>query len=286
MRRWVSIISILLPFLFAGLSCKKPAEPLHSSVDPPVVDSVPFKPLQRQMVRQNHRNFVLLVRMNVLTIRLPIGAVSRSEELWSYLDEEPVGAKISSALAMNGIRIGLGRKGDWNEVYQVLRRHTAQPLKRSVALGPAGRTMPIVFKPKQKSQTIFTYRQDITLFGRDYPPGDNVLMTAASIDYDNPEMIHVSGTFVIRSSQRRMRYVNRGGEYGIVSEPIYYRLGGLGFHISVPEGGFILIGPGKDIERPSSIGHRFLVDNEKAIEFETVVILAPEIFAAPVGGSE
>lgn len=286
MGRWVSIISISLPFLFAGLSCKNPAEPLHSTADPPVVGSVKFKPLQRQTVRNNHRNFVLLIRMNVLTIRLPIGAVSNSEAIWNYLDEEPVGARISSILAMNGIRVGVGRKGDWDQIVRILRRHTAQPLTRSVALGPPGRSMPIIFKPHQQVQTIFTYRQDITLFGRDYPPGDNVLMTAASVNYDNLDMINVSAALVIRSAHRRRQYVKQAGKYGFVSKPIYYQLDGLEFQVSVPRGGFVLIGPGRDIHRPSSVGHHFLVCTDRGVDFETVVVLAPEVFAAPLGGSQ
>ena len=286
MIRLISIGAISTLFLLVIGACRPHNEPLHACPDPPVINSVKLKPLPRGAMRNNHRNFALLIRMNVLTIRLPIGAVSNSEAIWNYLDEEPVGARISSTLAMNGIRVGVGRKGDWDQIVRILRRHTAQPLTRSVALGPSGRSMPIIFKPHQQVQTIFTYRQDITLFGRDYPPGDNVLMTAASLNYDNLDMINVSAALVIRSAHRRRQYVRQAGKYGFVSKPIYYQLDGLEFQVRVPRGGFILIGPGRDIRRPSSVGHHFLVCTDRGVDFETVVVLAPEVFAAPLGGSQ
>ncbi len=272
-------ICVLFVLVFTG--CNRPEEPLHSPEGPPVINGIPLAPFPHTN-KQDVRDFLLVVRINLITVRVPVGSVSNSEQLWSYLDEEPVGARVGSALSSNGIRVGLGRKNAWKDVSGVLQQITGQPLSRTALLATPGTPMPIVFKPNQKEQTIFTYLQDESLFGRDYPAGDNVLMTMATINYDDPSAVHMAATPAIRSSSRRNRYINHAGKYAFTSEPVYYQLGDLSFQFKVPRGDFLLIGPGQEAQRQSSPGYHFLVHQRQALEFETVVIIAPEVFAAPV----
>ncbi len=279
MKRWSPICVLFAVLVFSG--CDRPAEPLHLPGDPPVVGGVTLTPLKRTS-KQNPRDFLLVVRISLITVQVPVGSVSNSEQLWSYLDEEPVGARVGSALARNGIRVGRGRKDAWGDVAGILQKLTGQPLNRTMLLSSPGTPMPIVFKPQQKAQTIFTYRRDGSLFGRDYPAGDNVLMTTATINYDDPSAVYMTATPVIRSIRRRRRYIKHAGRYAFTSEPIYYRLGEMDFRFKVPRGDFLLIGPAAESRRPSSPGRHFLIHRRQAMEYETVVIIAPEVFAAPV----
>ena len=48
------------------------------------------------------------------------------------------------------------------------------------------------------------------------------------------------------------------------------------------EGGFVLIGPGAGVKRSTSPGCHFLVHQSKGVEFETILVIAPELFYAPV----
>lgn len=279
MKRWRPIFVVFAVLVFSG--CDGPAEPLHPPGGPPVVGGVPLQPF-RNTGKKDPRDFLLMVRLSLITVQVPVGSVSDSEQLFSYLDEEPVGARVGSALACNGIRVGVGRKGAWGEVAAILQRLTGRPLIRATLLSSPGTPMPIIFKPDQQAQTIFTYRRDGSLFGRDYPPGDNVLMTTATINYDDPSAVHIAATMIIRSVHRRRRYIKRSGRYAFISEPIYYRLDDLGFRFKIPHGDFLLIGPGLEARRRSSPGRHFLIHERKGLEFETVVIIAPEVFAAPV----
>ncbi|MDY7011185.1 MAG: hypothetical protein SVV80_10610 [Planctomycetota bacterium] len=278
MKRLLPICVLFGVLVFTG--CAEPKDPLPQPGDPPVVNGAALMPFDR-VKKENQRDFILVVRINLITVQIPIGSVSNSEQLWGYLDEEPVGARVGSALSSNGIRVGLGRKDAWKDISGILQQLTGEPLNRTTLLVPPGAPMPIVFKPQQKEQTIFTYRRDESLFGRDYPAGDNVLMTMATINFDEPSAVWMTATPVVRSSQRRRRYVKQAGEYALTSEPIYYHLGDLGFRFKVPRGDFILIGPDQQAQQHSSPGYHFLVHNRQALEFETVVIIAPEVFAAP-----
>jgi len=265
--------------VFTG--CKGPGEFPSPYGEPPTIKGVTWVPFDSTK-KQNPRDFVLVVRINLITVQVPVGSVSNSEDLWSYLDEEPAGAYVGSTLACNGIRVGLGRKDAWKNVTAVLQGLTGQPLVQTSLLSSTGTPMPIVFKSSQKSQTIFTYRRDASLAGRDYPGGDNVLVTTATINYDDPSAVHMTAAAAIRSNRRRRGYIKHSGKYAFTSKPIYYRLDGMDFRLKVPRGDFILIGPAAEARRQSSPGFHFLIHQRKALQFETVVILAPEVFAAPV----
>ena len=288
MKRWRPICVLLIAALSVFAGCKGPEESPFPNGKPPTLEGVPLEPFI-DANKHNQRDFVLVVRTNLITVQVPVGSVSNSEDLWSYLDEEPAGAHVGSALSSNGIRVGLGRKGAWKNVTAILQQLTGQPLVHTSLLVPPGTPMPIVFKSSQKSQTIFTYRRDASLVGQDYPAGDNVLVTTATINYDDPSAVYMTAAAAIRSNRRRQGYTKRSGRYALTSESVYYRLDGMDFRFKVPRGDFILIGPAAEARRRSSPGYHFLIHQRKALQFETVVIIAPEVFAAPlkktVGGS-
>jgi hypothetical protein len=281
MKRWRPICVLLIAALSVFSGCKGPEESPFPRGKPPVVKGVPLEPFT-DAKKHNQRDFVLVVRTNLITVRVPVGSVSNSEDLWSYLDEEPAGAYVGSALACNGIRVGLGRKGAWKNVTAILQKLTGQPLVHTSLLSRPGTPMPIVFKSSHKSQTIFTYRRDTSLVGQDYPAGDNVLVTTATINYDDPSAVHMTAAAAVRSKRRRRGYIKHSGKYAFTSEPIYYRLDGMDFRLKVPRGDFIIIGPAAEARRQSSPGYHFLIHQRNALQFETVVIIAPEVFAAPV----
>ena len=278
-RRPVCVLLIAALSVFTG--CKGPEGFPSPHGRPPVLEGVTLEHFT-DAKKQNLRDFVLVVRISLITVQVPVGSVSNSEQLWSYLDEEPLGARIGSALAHNGVRVGLGRKGAWKDVAGILRRLTGQVIKPTVAITRPGIPVAITLKTRRPAQTIFTFRRDYTLFGRDYPPGDNIVMIAATIDYDDPASVHLTASPMVRTKRRRRKYVKQANGYAVTYEPTRYRLNGTDFRFRVPAGGFILIGPGREVSRKSSPGYHFLVHEMKGLEFETVVVIAPEVFAAPI----
>ena len=279
MKRAFSICVFSALLVFTG--CRTSAEAPRPSEDPPVINGEALTPFTRPVGR-NQRNFLMVVRISMVTVQIPVGSVSSSEQLWSYLDEEPIDARVGKALSVNGIRVGLGRKEAWKDVCDILQQFTGQPLSRTSLLSRPGTPMPVVFKPDQKEQTIFTFRRDESMFGQDYPPGDNVIMMMATMNYDDPSVIQMTAAPAIRASKRSNRYVVEPGGYTMKSESVYYHLGDLGFRFKVPRGGFILIGPSQEAQRPTSPGYHFLMHQRNGVEFETVVIISPEAFVAPV----
>jgi hypothetical protein len=254
---------------------------LRPELPPPTQDGVPLTPLSPTAERGKPRR-VLAVRLRMITLQLPLGTSGDSEEIWSYLNEEPVGARSITRLAYNGMRAGLGAEGAWPDVARVLRRMSGRDLRRSHVVTPPGSRLPIVLRRFSERQTIFTFRADRTLVGRDYPPGENLLMTATGIDWDNPSSVRLSCTPLVRTARRRTRYVHDSGRYVLAQEPDYLPIPDLSFAFTVPAGGFVLIGPGPEARRESSPGNHFLVRPKEGVPSETILVIAPEVFAAPV----
>ncbi|KKL59135.1 hypothetical protein LCGC14_2218370 [marine sediment metagenome] len=269
--------------LAAGMSaagCKLQI-PLRPPLPPPVEGAVALTPLTRPKDTDlTHR--MLLVRYRLITLELPIGSVSESEEIWSYLNEEPVGARIGTALAYNGLRVGMGNRSVWPDIAQVLRRLAGWQLRRSSAVARPGVPLPVTVKRGVGKQTLFLFRPDGTLVGQDYPPGDNVLMLTAGIDRENPSSVRLTCTPLIRAQRRRPRYVRAGGGYTLAAGTDHFALRDMDFAFVLAPGAFLVIGPGPDVRRESSPGHCFLVRRRKGVPFETVLVVAPEVFLAPV----
>ena len=282
-RRRPGLILVLLVAVAVG-GCKWPyGAPDLLPSEPPPVDQAgrPMAAVPPAAGAEATKDFMLVVRLRMLTVQLPAGTVSRSEELWSYLNEEPLGARASTGLSLNGIRVGLGDAAAWPDVARLLRTLTGRELYRSLTLIRPGAPMSLILKPSQPAQTLFVFRPDRTLFGRDYPPGDNVLTLDVGVDFDRPASVRIAGTPLIRSSGRRQQYVQTDTGYTLNSEPDYFSVDGMSFQFTVAPGGFVLIGPGSDCSRASSPGNHFLVHQRKGADYESVLVISPEVFAAP-----
>ncbi len=267
--------------------CRPGDQPLRSPLPPPTVNGVPAVPLREMAPRPaGDEALAVVLRHRIVSFELPLGSASASEELWSYIDEEPAGARRGPCLARNGIRVGLGREGDWPEIARLLRGMTAQRQSRASMVARPGHPASVTLKKGQPAQTIFLFRDDGTLFGNDYPPGDNLLVLTARVNLDRPDDVHLSGAPVVRSRYRQQRY-ERGPEgFLLTAKPIHYRLEELAFHFTVPRGRFVLVGPGPQADRATSAGHRFFVHQRRGERFEALLLIVPEAFAAAVRPTE
>ena len=224
---------------------------------------------------------MLAVRVKVVLIELPAGTVSASEEIWSYLDEEPVGADRGAALGRNGLRVGMGRQGNWPDLAKVLKQMTGRSFRQGVKLTAPGVSTAFKLNERDHSSTIFTSHADRSLSGADYPPGRDMLSILCTIDEDEPSTILVTALPQIESARRKPSVSAANGNVAIEVKPTFYNFPELMFQLSVPAGSFLLIGPGAQARRPTSIGHHFLVRKRDRAEFETVVVLTPEVLAVP-----
>jgi hypothetical protein len=219
--------------------------------------------------------FPEIIRMNIIYIEVPAGQASGSEEIWSYLDEEPIGAKRLVSLGRNGIRVGLGRDKSMPDIIRVLKKMTGKALARRLMVGRSGSPHHISLKRDQGIQTIFSFRADRTLGGQDMPPGDNVLSTVCTVDEDDATRLILTGMPQVRSTKVKTRFRNEPDGVRIVNRPTMFGFEDLMFQMPMKPGEFLVIGPGAASRRPHSVGRHFFIEKKQGIDFEIVLVLTP-----------
>jgi len=225
---------------------------------------------------------VPLVRLRLINIQVPVGTASDSEELWSYLNEEPVNLSRSVSLGGNGLRIGLAPRRAWPDLAKILRRMTGRKTDESFLWALPGKPLSIVLKQGQPIQTMFTYYKDRTLSMADYPPGDNVLAVLCAINPDDRDQIVVTAQPQIRATRRVPAYTKKGGAVTFTMNTVYFPFRPMTVHLRIRSGDLIVIGPAPAALWADSVGHHFLITDKKGMPFETVLILIPKVEQARV----
>jgi hypothetical protein len=86
----------------------------------------------------------------------------------------------------------------------------------------------------------------------------------------------------VRSARRITKYVMSPVGPQMVNEPELFSLDDLSFRLLVPAKGFLVIGPGANARNPSTVGHHFLTRQREGVQYETLLVLTPEVVAAPI----
>ena len=243
-------------------------------VKPPVV-----KPSESEIGKPPR--FPEIIRMSVVAVEVPVGQASGSEEIWSYLDEEPIGAERLVLLGRNGVRVGLGRDKSMPDIIRVLNRMTGNALGKRLMVGRRGAPHHITLKRNQGIQTIFNFHADRTLSGDDMPAGDNVLSVVCSVDENDAGRIILTGMPQVRSTKTKTRFRSDAGGVRIINNQTMFGFRDMMFQMPMKAGEFLVIGPGAASRRPFSVGRHFFVDQKQGMDFETVLVITPRAEMLP-----
>lgn len=227
------------------------------------------------------KDYILLVRFRLMSIEVPIGSVSGSEELWSYLDEEKVSVERATVLGRNGVRIGAAKPNHWGDLQKILVRLTGRAMEESTTMSIPGTPYPVTLKTAQPVQTLFVSNEDRTLSGCDYPEGDNVITISCTLNQDDPSRLMLTGVPQIRTTQRHWKVISDGGRMTLEAQPLIYSFAPLAFRLAMSSKDILVIGPGGEARRAYSPGKHFLIRQREGMEFETVLVLIPEVLAEP-----
>ena len=225
-----------------------------------------------------------IVCLKIIPVTVPAGSVSRSERLWRYLDEEVVDVELLAALNRNGFRVGCGKQVDWHAVGGLLREMTGQALRQSEHWTRPGDGVPLVLNAGMPTQHIFAFNGRGELRGRDYPAGDNVLMITCRVNTDNPADVVIQAAPVVRVPQDVPRIVRTEMGMAFSHKPIMVPIDPLQFTVRVPEGHYLVIGPGAAARRSTSPGHRLLTKQTDGLRQEMLLVLVPQVYVAEVSG--
>jgi len=274
----VRMAMVFVVVLFAR-GCQPPTDAAGLLAPEPAVERPVVSDADQQDVDEQ---YVLLVRLHIVAIEVPVGQASLSRDLWRHIDEEAVRALRNPLLGLNGVRAGLGRADTWPDVAEVLKALTGRRLSESAAVVLPGNPMPIALKIEQPRETLFVFDIERRPVGLDYPAGDHLLTVVCTLNEDDPSQVLMQAIPQVRSSKRTTHFREQEGRLMMVAEPDLITLDSLAVQAMVPAGDFLVFGPGMASDRTSSVGHAFFIKERKGMEFETLVVLRPEVFATTV----
>lgn len=225
---------------------------------------------------QDKRFVRLAAHLDVLRVEVPMGSISASYKLWDHLDEQTIGADRLVTLKQNGLRAAVGRSEAWEPIKAVidgivdrLVYHEAANLNTGVVAleldaGPA-------------DQTVFFYRGDGSLVGETFPASRNVLQIVYKIGERDPSELVLKVTPEIRQHHRKLEWTRKGKGYAQV--PVYHgrTLHELTVQARLPEGCFLVIGPGQEIQLASVVGRALLTREVEGRRYESILFLTPQI---------
>lgn len=221
------------------------------------------------------------LRLDVASVQAPIGTISDSEELWSYLDEESIRPLGNAGLGRNGIRVGLGKAASWPDMVKILQNLTGRPFSQEAKVAELGKALPLTLKSDQPLKTIFISFDDNSLSGSDYPPGNYVLAISFSINPDDRSQVMITAVPQVHSSQRKLEYIKGPAGYAAVQKPTIFSFFPLAFQLRMLQKDFLLIGPNSEARRENSPGNNLFISTRDGIEYEMIYILIPEIIYQP-----
>lgn len=279
---------ILTAVLLATAGCEEPSSP-GGKISPSPNSSAPDPATSRALLSAPDSpagpgKTVYLIHLQLATVEVPLGVASGSEELWSVLDEEPVSLR-SRVLGMNGFRVGLGRREDWDDIERVLKEMTGQSFRSTTVQAPAGQPTPVELQSRQPTRLLFVTREDQTLYGEHVPPGDYLLTLTCTLDEDDPSRVLITAVPQVRSTKRPLQMVHEHGSTVLVQRPVIRTLRSMAFQLTVPNNDFLIIGPGVLARRPTSPGQAFLTRMKKSVPFETVILLRPMVHAVQLNSA-
>jgi len=262
-------IFICALLVVGGSGCKR--QSMDTDPDPGVLPGRNTKP--------DTRNF-RAIRLSLYSIEVPAGMVSGSEDVWSYLNEEAVGVETLTALGLNGLRVGLGQQSDWPYLAKLFRKLTGRKLTEGASTLRPGQVTQITLNVESPAKTLFIYQRDRTMYGSDFPVGDYLLAVSCTLDEDDPRKTLLTALPQMRTSQVFTRRKITDDKVQVVSAPDLTSFKSVMFRLSIPDDGFIVIGPGSQSRRKSSLGSVMLRREKKGLPFENVLILSAEIFSS------
>ena len=220
--------------------------------------------------------YIYGVKIVIWTLRAPVGQLSKNKNLWSYLDEEQTALQ-SNVLGLNGFRVGVGGKDNLKDVEKILRGMMARKYSESVLQSFNDKPGTIVLGRNIPAQTIFLYSENQTLSGNDYPPGDNLIKISATANSDHRNRSLLTITPEIRSIKTKLQVIREHSTARIEEQPVLFPFKSMRFQLKMTDGEFMIIGPGTESRRPTSLGHHFFINTENNIEYEQLLVLRPEV---------
>ncbi len=213
-------------------------------------------------------------------VDLPVGSASQREDIWARLQGRSIEPEQLKTLQANGLRAGVAPARDLVDLVGVLEGLTGRELLYATVPAVSAAPRSLILREAEPPRTVFTMRRDGSISGADYPGGEYVLTIAGRLTSDDPPRVLLTIVPQIRSATAGTRIVRTGGRLSLQTYRSIVSLEEATVTAHVPVGDVLVIGPGGQSRRSSSIGHAFLTGDKAGVPFECVMLMIPEVITA------
>jgi hypothetical protein len=220
-----------------------------------------------------------VVQLEVYHLKLPLGAVSRSDEFWKHVDEQRVDVGTYDLLRKNGWRVGVAPTEEWPYFRDIIDGYPAFAKPEVLSVGPSGAngSLELSMRDSVPYQNIFYFTDENVLLGRTFERCENLVSINVQQAPRKPGEARVTVCPTVRSLYRRFE-VTAGGEGEREVRYIHpERLYDLNCQLDLPAGHFLVIAPSPEVKWKTSLGATFLVQDAAAEQLEQVLLMVPRI---------
>jgi hypothetical protein len=218
------------------------------------------------------------VTLQPLLVQVPVAARDRTGPIWSHLREDVLDADAALGLDRNGIRVGVGRDRDWDQIKAALDSIEGLSVSehRTVALRP-GWPLALETDVKPRDQTIFFVDRDGIVSGETWPRSRNVLRLTCALHPRDPQRTVLTIVPEVRQELGGWRWVRT--EAGIIQAPEYNgrAYAAAAFSVDLGRGEFVLIAPSERADVYGLVGGAVLSGESGQQRADSYVFLRVEL---------
>lgn len=217
----------------------------------------------------------MLVNLTVYRMWVPARSVSHDDNFWKHVDEQAVDPETYAKLYLNGVRVGVAPRNDWEYFRRILENDA--PITQQTGSTATASSIEMPVKRDVPEQFITYYHPTNGLVGQTFGRGENSIIVGYRPVPRHPGDVRVSMVPQVREARTEIRWTvrNEARELDFVHPE---NLFDLSLNVDVPYDNFLVIAPSTEADNTTSVGHTFLYVDGAGRQYETVLLISPQPF--------
>ncbi|MFO0973317.1 MAG: hypothetical protein U1A27_07755 [Phycisphaerae bacterium] len=216
-----------------------------------------------------------MVEFSVMRIDLPIGALARADEIWRSVDEAAVAEPLRGALRANGFRVGVGGDAARAPILAILNRQAGARTKvqRGAPLGD--QPMDIVLTDAARDVDVFFCDPAGHWAGQTFEAAQPVVRLSFTLPPGDFDTVRVRLEPELRQPPGPQRIQRLAGVWDWRPEYRGRIFRELAIEALIPRGGFLMLGPTRDLDGQSLLACPFVVEPLDGQSRENLLVVSP-----------
>ncbi|MGB7158725.1 MAG: hypothetical protein WBD40_11700 [Tepidisphaeraceae bacterium] len=267
-------VSILAIVAIAGCAKKHQPGPTTMRADEGQTAFASASEVRRGNVAKGRQSDApMRLKLDVHLLTVPLGTISRNEEVWKRVNEQAVDVATYDLLIKNGVRVGEAPIAEYERFRQLIAEHPAQSQLAQLVTAEA-KDVDLEIRKEVPSQTIWYLNGWSELIGRTFDRCENFLTLSYQPAPRKRGYVRIVLCPVVKETRKRLEWSTGGKELEVAfTQP--QRFYDVNLRADVPVDSFLIIAPSAEATWPGSIGNRFFVEDGPAEQMENVLLLVP-----------